>query len=63
MEEPATIKDAENAGAKYTDAKIMFIVKRSEIMQDPGTDQPKARMFINSGDISITERCPIILEN
>ena len=63
MAEPASPKEAENAGAKYTDVKIMFLVSKSEVIKDPGTEQPKALMFKNSGPINISNRAPLVIEN
>ena len=63
MAEPANAKEAENAGANYTEVKILLEVNKSEVIKDPGTTQPKALMFKNSGSIYILNRNPVVIEN
>ena len=63
MAEPASAKEAESAGAKYTEGKIMFLADRAEVTKDLGTDQPKALMFKSPGAINIKDRAPVFVEN
>jgi hypothetical protein len=63
MLEPSKKKEAYNAGAIDTEVKITFKVKKSEIIKDPGTDQPKAVMFIESGAVDLKGRDPVVIDN
>ncbi len=41
----------------------MLEVNKSEVIKDPGTTQPKALMFKNSGSIYILNLNPVVIEN
>ena len=54
---------SENAGAKFTDVKIMMKVPSNEVQKNIGTDQPKALMFNNPGPVNISNKNPVIVKN
>jgi len=46
---PASRKEAQNAGAKYTDMQIVMWVPKARLTADPYTKSPKALMFNTPG--------------
>src|SRR5574344_3045111 len=63
MKEPATAKEAENAGANSTEVKITFEVNANEVIKDKGTSQKKTVQFTIPGPIYIENRNPVVTEN
>ncbi len=57
----ATAKDARNAGARFTEVRVVMVVPVERITLNRYTTQPKARMFATPGHQYIKDFAPFIL--